>query len=102
MTRASPYASLLPPTPCRWTRDEDGVEWLLPGCIGTAVKGPEHCTCDTPESRIEQALGLVTEQAAHIERLRQRLIDLRAGLQEALAEREVLRRRLRMIESANP
>lgn len=88
------------PDPCRWTRDQDGTEWLIPGCIGTAVTGPQSCTCDTPLSRIERAEALVRKMHDHHERLRERLLERNLEIGVTHEELRVLTARVRMIESA--
>lgn len=30
---------------CHYTYDEEGNKILIPGCMGTAAMGIEHCTC---------------------------------------------------------
>lgn len=87
---SAPPSSL--PEICAWTRDEAGAEWLIPRCSGGAVYGPSGCTCETPLSRIERAEETVRLQAAHIERLRERLTETRDELANT---RKLLRDTLR-------
>lgn len=98
-----------PLEPCKWVRDPDGTETMIPGCYGTVISGPHACTCDIPGSRIERAQETIREMHAHLDRLRERLVILRgehaenlAELRAANAELAVLRRRLGMIEGAAP
>lgn len=88
-------AAMLPPNRCAWTRDADGEEWLIPGCMGAAALGPENCTCGIPESRIERAELLAAERARTIEKMRARMSALRAELQDALDDRFQALKRLR-------
>lgn len=55
---------------CYWYRDGDG-EVLIPMCLGCAVNGPEQCTCDVPESRIEAAERGRAEAEQAVLRLRE-------------------------------
>lgn len=55
---------------CYWYRDGDG-EVLIPMCFGTAVNGPEQCTCDVPDSRIEASERGRAEAEAQVLRLRE-------------------------------
>lgn len=55
---------------CHWYRDGDG-EVLIPMCLGTAVNGPEQCTCNVPESRIERAERGRAEAERQVLRLRE-------------------------------
>ncbi len=96
------------PIPCHWVRTAGDEEIMIPGCYGTVVAGPHACTCDVPPSRIERAQALIREMHTHHDRLRERLTTLRVDLNDALAElraatteRDALRRRLGMIESAH-
>lgn len=72
MTRAAP----VPPEMwrqhdrCYWYRDGEG-EVLIPMCFGTAINGPEQCTCDVPESRIEAAERGRAEAERQVMRLRE-------------------------------
>lgn len=59
------------PERCHWIRDADGTEVLIPMCIGCAVLGPKECTCDTPESAIEEAQRRRDEAERHVTRLRE-------------------------------
>lgn len=38
---------------CHYTIDDDGSKILIPGCMGTAAMGIEHCTCREEESFAE-------------------------------------------------
>lgn len=38
---------------CHYTYDENGNKILVPGCIGTAARGIEYCTCQNVESFAE-------------------------------------------------
>ncbi|OLS50221.1 hypothetical protein [Rhodovulum sulfidophilum] len=50
-------------------REEDGIEILIPMCIGAAIGGPAECTCNVPESRIETTERGRTEAEAQVLRL---------------------------------
>lgn len=60
------------PDRCHWIRD-DGEDILIPMCMGCAAMGPVGCTCDTPESVIEQVERERNEALAYIQRLREKL-----------------------------
>lgn len=55
---------------CYWYRDGDG-EILIPMCMACAVGGPDQCTCDVPESRIEAAERGRAEAERQVMRLRE-------------------------------
>lgn len=56
---------------CHWVRDADGTEVMIPMCIGCAVLGPAQCTCNTPESAIEEAQRRRDEAERYVTRLRE-------------------------------
>jgi hypothetical protein len=85
---------------CYWYRDGDGNgEVLIPMCLGTAVNGPEQCTCDVPMSRIEAAERGRRIAEEHVERLREAR-DRRLDEQRTLWwQNKRLRERIRDLES---
>lgn len=85
---------------CYWIREAGGDRIHIPGCMGAAVQGPEACTCEHPESGIERAHAVIRRQVDHLARLRSRLEATRKERDDLKAERAVLRRRVKMIESA--
>ena len=58
------------PDRCYWYRDGE-VELLIPMCYGTAINGPHACTCDVPESRLEEAERRRDEAERQVIRLRE-------------------------------
>lgn len=40
---------------CHWAKGFNGETVLIPECMGCAVNGPDSCTCDVTESRLEAA-----------------------------------------------
>jgi len=55
---------------CHWYRDGDGDgEILIPMCMGSAINGPEQCTCDVPESTIERVTRERDAARAEVARL---------------------------------
>lgn len=85
------------PNRCYWYRDGEG-EVLIPMCLGTAVNGPEQCTCDVPESRIEAAERGRAEAERHVLRLRE-IRDRQLDEQKTLWwQNRRLRERIRDLE----
>lgn len=82
---------------CHWYRDGDG-EVLIPMCYGTAINGPEQCTCDVPESRIDAAERGRAEAEEQLLRLRDAR-DRRLEYQQTLWwQIKRLRERVRELE----
>lgn len=38
---------------CRWVNDREAGRVLIPGCMGSAVYGPDGCTCNLKRRRKE-------------------------------------------------
>ncbi|PNW61816.1 UNVERIFIED_CONTAM: hypothetical protein BEN50_25680 [Euhalothece sp. KZN 001] len=98
MTRGSDGAAVgaMDPVPdrCHWYRDGDG-EVLIPMCMGCAVNGPEQCTCDVPESRIEAAERERAEAEHQVMRLREKAERRLEEQQRIWNENRWLRRRIK-------
>lgn len=85
---------------CYWYRDGDG-EVLIPMCLGCAVNGPEQCTCDVPESRIEAAERGRAEAERQVMRLREAR-DRRLDEQQRMWwQNKRLRERIAELEAHN-
>ncbi|MBL3598128.1 hypothetical protein JMM63_21725 [Rhodovulum sulfidophilum] len=86
------------PTRCYWLREEDGIEILIPMCIGAAIGGPAECTCNVPESRIETTeRGWAEAQVLRLREARDRCLEEQAvkwrqdkRLRQRIAELEAL------------
>ncbi|WP_457647633.1 hypothetical protein [Profundibacter sp.] len=65
---------------CHWVLEEE-LSYFIPGCIGGGIGGPDECTCDYPQSEIEQERLARREAEEYVERLlvkakrRQEFID---------------------------
>lgn len=89
------------PSRCYWYRDGDG-EVLIPMCYGSAVNGPNECTCDVPESRIEAAerrRDIAEQEVLRLREARDRRLDEQ---QSTWWKIKRLRARVRELEAKEP
>jgi len=61
------------PDRCYWTRDEDGLEVLIPRCWGS-VLDPAGCSCEVEGSVLEKAERRRDIAEGEVLRLREKLI----------------------------
>lgn len=81
------------PDRCYWHRYGDG-DVLIPMCVGAAVHGPDGCTCDVPQSLLEQAQRRRDTAEQEVCRLRSKLERAGERIADGLAKHERMRRRL--------
>lgn len=65
---------------CHYIYTETGEKVLIPGCMGTAAMGIEHCT-----DRLQEKLGLLDEA---VKELKEALINAQESLGMSIAEFE--------------
>ena len=82
------------PGRCYWSRQDDGEEIMVPMCIGCAVYGPYQCTCNVPESRLEQAERGRSIAESEVNRLREKLYRSADRREVERLENQRLRRRI--------
>jgi hypothetical protein len=85
---------------CFWLRVAGREEMLIPMCIGAAVNGPSNCTCDVPESRIEEAERRRDEAESYVLRLREKSEQSVIHQRMSWRQNKVLRDRIRALEDA--
>lgn len=71
------------PDRCYWTRDEDGLEVLIPRCWGS-VLDPAGCTCAVEGSALEKAERRRDIAEGEVLRLREKLIRATDRYEEIL------------------
>ena len=46
---------------------KEGKKYIfIPGCMGAAARGPEHCTCDTTEARVKELENWLEQHKARL------------------------------------
>ena len=76
---------------CHYTYTEDGEKVLIPGCMGTAAMGIEHCTCRSD----------ITPKSFGIELYNKTANALRAEIKELEHENAYLNRIIKKIHKKN-
>lgn len=93
------------PDRCYWLRTDDGEDILIPMCMGTAVNGPQLCTCDVPESQVEEAVRRRDEAERQVMRLREardRRLEEQASIWRRIKRLETHIRELERQLAQNP
>ena len=86
---------------CYWHRINDDEAVMIPMCMGCAVNGPQHCTCDTPRSLIERAERARYIAIAEVDRLREKLHRQTNHYLETFQMNKTLRTRVSELETPN-